>query len=209
MPQYQLINENINIIDNPNSQVTYQSQFLSEEVSDYLFNFFVNNLIWENDKAIIYGKEIITKRKIAWFANTNFNYNYSGINRIAQEWNQELIKLKQKLELETGYIFNSCLLNLYHDGTEGMGWHSDDQNHLKTNSPVAIISLGAERYFKLRNNNKSTDYKVILEKGSLLLMMGKTQQDYQHEIPKMLKIKDIRISLTWRSMKEEDSKKPN
>jgi alkylated DNA repair dioxygenase AlkB len=166
------------------------------------FDYFLSNLIWSHDEARIYGKTIITKRKIAWFADKDFDYNYSGISRIAQDWDPILLKIKAKLELETGCKFNSCLLNLYHNGAEGMAWHSDDQNHLDPEfTTVAIISLGAERFFKLRETvKKANQFKTTLEEGSLLLMLDQTQKYYQHEIPKMSAIKTIRISMTGRSM---------
>jgi alkylated DNA repair dioxygenase AlkB len=202
------------IIDSNNSKVTYQPEFLTNLEARSCFDYFLSNLVWSHDEARIYGKTIITKRKIAWFADKDFDYNYSGISRIAQDWDPLLLKIKAKLEQEAGCTFNSCLLNLYHSGTEGMAWHSDDQNHLDPESTtVAIISLGAERFFKLRETptknspaqgmsqgDKGT-FKLTLEKGSLLLMREQTQKHYQHEIPKMSAIKDIRISLTWRTMR--------
>jgi alkylated DNA repair dioxygenase AlkB len=201
------------LIDTNNSNVTYQPEFLAALESQEYFDYFLNNLIWSHDEARIYGKTIITKRKIAWFAEKDFDYNYSGISRIAQDWDPLLLKIKSKLEQETGCTFNSCLLNLYHDGKEGMAWHSDDQNHLDPESTtVAIISLGAERFFKLRETPTKNSpaqgmsqsdrgtFKLTLEQGSLLLMLGQTQKYYQHEIPKMAAIQDIRISLTWRTM---------
>jgi alkylated DNA repair dioxygenase AlkB len=194
--------QNTTIIDANNSLVTYQSEFLTPLEVESLFEYFLQNLNWQHDTAKIYGKTIITKRKIAWFADSNLNYNYSGTNRVANGiWNDRVLEIKNKLEKATGFTFNSCLLNLYHNGTEGMAWHSDDQNHLEPDSPVAIISLGAERFFKLRETvKKDNHHKVTLEKGSLLLMLGETQKHYQHEIPKMAAIKEPRISLTWRSM---------
>jgi alkylated DNA repair dioxygenase AlkB len=191
------------IIDANHSKVTYQPEFLTDLEAQSCFDYFLSNLIWSHDEARIYGKTIITKRKISWFADKDFDYNYSGISRIAQDWDPLLLKIKIKLEQEAGCTFNSCLLNLYHNGAEGMAWHSDDQNHLDPESTtVAIISLGAERFFKLRETNcRSNQYKVTLERGSLLLMRDQTQKYYQHEIPKMAAIKDIRISLTWRTMR--------
>jgi alkylated DNA repair dioxygenase AlkB len=201
------------IIDANHSKVTYQSEFLRDLEAQSYFDYFLDNLIWSHDEARIYGKTIITKRKIAWFADKDFDYNYSGISRIAQDWDPLLLKIKVKLEQEAGCTFNSCLLNLYHSGSEGMAWHSDDQNHLDPESTtVAIISLGAERFFKLRETptknspaqgvlqGASGTFKLTLEQGSLLLMLGQTQKYYQHEIPKMAAIKNIRISLTWRTM---------
>jgi alkylated DNA repair dioxygenase AlkB len=201
------------IIEANHSKVTYQSEFLTSEECKYYFDYFLNNLVWSHDEARIYGKTIITKRKIAWFADKDFDYDYSGISRIAQDWDPQLLEIKTRLELETGHTFNSCLLNLYHNGAEGMAWHSDDQSHLDPEfTTVAIISLGAERFFKLRETPKKSPpaqgvarsdggiHKVTLEKGSLLLMLDQTQKYWQHEIPKMAAIKEPRISLTWRTM---------
>jgi alkylated DNA repair dioxygenase AlkB len=181
---------------------TYQGEFLSAVESQMLYDYFLHHIQWAHDKAVIYGKRIVTKREIAWFADSGFDYNYSGASRIAQPWDKKVLEIKEKLEYHTGSTFNSCLLNLYHDGSEGMAWHSDDQNHLEPDSPVAIISLGAERFFKLRETkDRDNQHKITLEQGSLLIMAGQTQAHWQHEIPKMAAIKTPRISLTWRSMK--------
>jgi alkylated DNA repair dioxygenase AlkB len=193
---------NNHILNNDLGIITYQEQFINDV--DYYFNYFLNSIIWSHDEAVIYGKKIITKRKIAWFANQDFNYNYSGTSRLAQNWDPIVLEIKQELESQTGYQFNSCLLNLYHDGQEGMAFHSDDQNHLEPNSPVAIISFGAERFFKLRKtSDKITSIKQTLSQGSLLLMLTTTQKYWQHEIPKMAAIKSPRISMTFRSMKKK------
>jgi alkylated DNA repair dioxygenase AlkB len=195
------------LIEADDCRVFYQASFLPQDQTQELFEYLLGNVEWQHDRAIIYGKEIITKRKIAWFAGDGLDYNYSGVSRVGKPWDPRVLAVKEQLESELGVSFNSCLLNLYHSGAEGMGWHSDDQNHLEPSSTtVAIISLGAERFFKLRQNGKlggkNDQRKVLLEKGSLLVMQGKTQDYWQHEIPKMLAIKDIRISLTWRTMKK-------
>jgi alkylated DNA repair dioxygenase AlkB len=196
-----LITEPHIVIDTLPSKVSYQPSFLLSQEADSLYNYFLSHITWVHDEAVIYGKRIITKRKISWFADSGFDYNYSGASRIAQPWNPRVLELKTKLESYTGATFNSCLLNLYHDGQEGMAWHSDDQNHLEPESAVAIISLGAERFFKLRETKqRDNQRKVTLEQGSLLLMTGQTQAYWQHEIPKMAAVKTPRISLTWRSM---------
>jgi alkylated DNA repair dioxygenase AlkB len=195
--------QNTTIIQTDNSTVTYQPEFLTDQESKYLYEYFLNNLNWQHDTAKIYGKTIVTKRQIAWFADSNLKYNYSGTNRVADGiWDEKVLRIKEKLEKTTGFTFNSCLLNLYHNGSEGMAWHSNDQNHLDPEfTTVAIISIGAERFFKLRETIKrDNQYKVTLEQGSLLLMLNQTQKYWQHEIPKMAAIKVSRISLTWRTM---------
>ncbi|MGL4757842.1 MAG: alpha-ketoglutarate-dependent dioxygenase AlkB [Patescibacteria group bacterium] len=199
----QLIPQDEIIFQTANSLVKYESEFLTAKESEDLYEYLLNNLDWQNDKHQIYGKVIITKRKIVWFADSELNYNYSGTERVAAgNWDQRIYEIKQRLEKHTGFTFNSCLLNLYHDGNEGMSWHGDDQNHLNpAHTTVAIVSLGAERYFKLRENaNHANQHKVSMEQGSLLLMCGQTQKFWQHEIPKMAAIKTPRISLTWRTM---------
>ena len=196
-----LIPINQKLIQTENSTVTYQSEFLTPAESVDLFEYCLKKIEWKHDEAVIYGKKIITKRQIAWFADSSFDYNYSKTSRVANKWTGELMQIKNKLQEITNYSFNSCLLNLYYDGTEGMGWHSDDQNHLEPDSPVAIISLGEQRFFKLRETkNRENQRKLILQNGSLLLMLHQTQKYWQHEIPKMASIKDIRINLTWRNM---------
>jgi alkylated DNA repair dioxygenase AlkB len=194
--------DNLTVINNLGSFVTYQGDFLDHLESDRLYKYFLENMLWTTDKYMTEGKIMRTKRKIAWFADNNFNYNYSGSSRLPKEWDKELLLVKCNLEKTTKTTYNSCLLNLYHNGDEGMAFHSDDQNHLARGTAVAIVSLGAERFFKLRETkNHQKQHKILLEKGSLLVMTGQTQQYYQHEIPKMAVIKTPRISLTWRTMK--------
>ncbi len=205
-----LIPQNSTIFETDDSKSIYQSRFFSLDDSKFYFDYFLNQILWKFDTAKIYGKTIVTKRQIAWFADTGLNYNYSGANRVADGfWDQKVLEIKQKLELETCYKFNSCLLNFYPSGDQGMAFHSDDQNHLEPNSPVAIISFGAERFLKFRPNPKLElihhdsliPHKILLEVGSLVLMLGQTQKYWQHEIPKMASIKTGRISLTFRQMK--------
>ena len=196
----------LDLINDQFSKVIYQPELLDIVECHSLYDYFLNNLDWRHDTARIYGKTITTKRKIAWFADQDLDYNYSGTNRVADGvWDQKVLEVKNKLEKLLGFTFNSCLLNLYHNGNEGMAWHSDDQNHLDPNeTTVAIISLGAERFFKLRETkDKICKHKILLQQGSLLLMLNQTQQYWQHEIPKMAAIKEPRISLTFRTMKRK------
>src|SRR5690606_39193403 len=81
---------------------------------------------WRNDEAVIFGKRIITKRKVAWYGDKPYEYTYSNTTKHARYWTADLLELKKLIETETGERFNSCLLNLYHNGDEGMAWHSDE-----------------------------------------------------------------------------------
>ncbi len=155
---------------------------------------------WKNDEAVIFGKHIITARKVAWYGDAEYPYAYSGITRTALSWNADLIALKARVEEVSGCIFNSCLLNLYHNGNEGMGWHSDDEKALLKEAPIASVSLGAERKFNFKHRRTQALVSVMLESGSLLVMKGTTQTHWLHSLPKATRITEPRINLTFRTI---------
>jgi alkylated DNA repair dioxygenase AlkB len=158
---------------------------------------------WRHDEAVIYGRHIITARKVAWYGDTGYSYRYSGISKNALAWTRELLELKELVQNQTKSIFNSCLLNLYHDGNEGMSWHSDDEKELGPNTTVASLSLGAERKFALRHKRTGETFFLVLENGSLLVMKDTTQTHWQHSVPKSKKITTPRINLTFRTIVPE------
>ncbi|MEY4861289.1 MAG: hypothetical protein RL059_988, partial [Bacteroidota bacterium] len=155
---------------------------------------------WKNDQAFIYGKLIITKRKVAWYGDTDFEYTYSKTTKRALPWTTELLELKKIAEKLTGEKFNSCLLNLYHNGDEGMTWHSDAEKVLKKNGAIASLSLGAERKFSFKHKETKETLSLNLENGSLLLMKGSTQTYWLHRLPPTKLISTPRINLTFRSI---------
>ena len=155
---------------------------------------------WKNDEAIIYGKHVITARKVAWYGDSNYTYTYSGTTKTAVVWTKELSELKTLVEERTGASYNSCLLNLYSSGEEGMGWHSDDEKSLGRNTTIASVSFGAERKFAFRHKRTEQTLSLVLEDGSLLVMKGSTQTHWQHCVPKTKKIEMPRINLTFRTM---------
>ena len=124
--------------------VNYFGRVFSEEEANHFYNILLNTIAWKNDEAIIFGKKIVTKRKVAWYGESEFEYTYSKVTKKAHVWTPELLQLKQKIEAKSGETFNSCLLNLYHSGDEGMGWHSDAEKDLKKNGAIASVSFGAE-----------------------------------------------------------------
>ena len=147
----------------------------------------------------MFGKKITTTRKVAWVADQGLSYTYSGIKKNPQEWSAPLFGIKQKLESFCGHQFNSCLLNLYHHGDEGMGWHSDDEPELGRNPLIASVSFGEERVFKLRHRkDKGLRLDVPLPHGSLLVMGGAMQHYWQHSLSKSAKDLKPRINLTFR-----------
>jgi alkylated DNA repair dioxygenase AlkB len=181
--------------------VNYHGPILSPEQTQAYFETLLHTIPWKNDEAVIFGKRIITARKVAWYGDSAFSYTYSGTTKQALAWTEELALLKSRVEQITGTRFNSCLLNLYHDGNEGMAWHSDDEKSLASNSSIASISLGAEREFRFKHKRHEDKAAVLLESGSLLVMKGSTQTHWLHSIPKSKKIKTPRINLTFRTMR--------
>ena len=177
-------------------------QLKYQEKAQYYFNQLLNTIDWTNDKAILFGKLIITKRKVAWYGDKPFDYTYSKTTKSALPWTKELLEVKEIIENKTGETFNSCLLNLYHTGEEGMGWHSDGEKDLKKNGAIASLSLGAERKFTFKHKATQQTISVLLEKGSLLEMKGITQENWLHRLPPTKKVKIPRINLTFRTIED-------
>lgn len=182
--------------------VNYYGKLFNQEVADNYFSKLSQNIEWQNDKILIFGKHIVTKRKVAWYGDKQFKYTYSKIPKLALSWTKELLEIKSAIENKTGESFNSCLLNLYHNGEENMSWHSDDEKDLKKNSAIASLSLGAERKFTFKHKESKEKVAFVLEHGSLLLMKNETQSYWLHQLPKTKLIKSPRINLTFRTIIE-------
>ena len=178
----------------------YYGKILTFDEANAYFHSLSQNIPWKNDEVVVFGKHIVTKRKTAWYGDSNYQYIYSNTIKQALPWTRELVKLKQIVEKVSKTKFNSCLLNLYHDGNEGMGWHSDDEKSIEDNSSIASISLGTERKFSFRHKHSNKTISISLEHGSLLLMKQATQKYWLHSLPKSSKITLPRINLTFRIM---------
>ncbi len=180
--------------------VHYYGKIFNSADLTVIYDTLFSTITWKHDEAVIFGKHIITKRKVAWYADTNIEYKYSNTTKKAIPWTDYLTRLKTIVEKITHEKYNSCLLNLYHDGHEGMAWHSDDEKELSKDGCIASLSFGAERKFLLKHRNTKEKITVFLENGSLLVMKGCTQSHWLHSIPKSKKIQDGRINLTFRQM---------
>lgn len=197
------------LIEKPNNLlpkegvVKYYGILISLACADDYFNRLLTSIEWKNDEALIYGKRIVTKRKVAWYADQAFEYTYSNTTKRALPWTNKLLELKALVEKRTGENFNSCLLNLYHDGSEGMAWHSDDEKDLKKNGAIGSLSLGAERTFSFKHKTTKETVALVLEHGSLLVMQGATQTYWQHRLPPTKKVTSPRINLTFRTIDHE------
>ncbi|HKL91257.1 MAG TPA: alpha-ketoglutarate-dependent dioxygenase AlkB, partial [Allomuricauda sp.] len=154
----------------------------------------------EQDVVHMFGKRIETKRKVAWYGDQPFEYTYSNSTKKALLWTPELLAIKNLTEKFTEETYNSCLLNLYHSGEEGMGWHSDDEKELKPNGAIASLSFGAERKFAFKHKESKEKVGLTLDHGSLLVMKGTTQSNWLHRLPPTKLVKLPRINLTFRTV---------
>lgn len=177
----------------------YGKVLLPQQAAHYL-DVMLHRIAWRHDEAVIFGRHLVTKRKVAWYGDSSFSYAYSGKIREALPWTAELLELKTMVEGITGCRFNSCLLNLYHSGEEGMAWHSDDERTLEPEGAIASLSLGAERKFCFRHRDTRETLARLLEPGSLLVMRGATQTHWMHALPKAKKVREPRVNLTFRTM---------
>jgi alkylated DNA repair dioxygenase AlkB len=180
--------------------VHYYGKLMSAPEASAMAEALLNRIEWRNDEAVIYGKRIITKRKVAWYGDQPFSYTYSNTTKTALPWTSELQALKNLAEKHSGETYNSCLLNLYHDGSEGMAWHSDGEKDLRKNGAIASLSFGAERKFCFKHKQSGEKIDVFLEAGSLLVMKGETQTHWLHRLPPSTKIHQPRINLTFRTI---------
>ncbi len=183
--------------------VIYYGSVLSPEIAMQYYNALLNTIAWKHDEAVIFGKHIITKRKAAWYGDAAYSYTYSNTTKQALLWTPELLELKQLVSEKTSTAFNSCLLNLYHNGDEGMAWHSDNERELGKDTTIASLSLGAVRTFSFKHKTTKEKRSVLLENGSLLVMKGSTQTHWLHSLPKSKKVTQPRINLTFRTITEQ------
>ena len=180
--------------------VFYYGKLFNQQITNHYLEILLSTIEWRNDEAVIFGKKIITKRKVAWYGDKPFEYTYSNTTKYALPWTNELVDLKNIVEKETEETYNSCLLNLYHSGEEGMAWHSDGETDLKKDGAIASVSFGAERKFAFKHKTTREKVEMILEHGSLLVMKDTTQTFWLHRLPPTKLITQPRVNLTFRTI---------
>ncbi|UII35142.1 alpha-ketoglutarate-dependent dioxygenase AlkB [Fulvivirga ulvae] len=188
-------------VDNilPNDGVArYFGAVLDKPKADNYQKLLMETVEWKHDEVVVFGKKHVTKRMVAWYGDDNFSYTYSGTTRQATPWTKELLELRDMVEKLTATTYNSCLLNLYHHGEEGMGWHSDNEDTLEPGATIASLSLGAERKFAFKHRHTGETVSIMLENGSLLTMMNEVQEYWLHSLPKTKKVHEPRVNLTFR-----------
>ena len=181
-------------------EAIYFGPLCTANEADELFAALMEEIDWQHDRIKLYGREIVTKREVAWHGDAAFQYTYSHNTKTALPWTPTLQNIKQMVEAESGDSFNCCLLNLYHSGEEGMAWHADDEKELLPDGAIASVSLGAPRRFVFRHKADKEKAEILLAHGSLLLMRGTTQSHWEHSLPVMKRANGARINLTFRTI---------
>lgn len=185
-----------------NADVKFYPDFFSPEESESFFQDLSESIAWEQPVLKFYGKEVKTPRLVAWYGDVGIQYSYSGITHISQVWTENLLTIKQRIEEVAKVSFNSVLLNLYRDGNDSVGWHSDDEPELGRNPVIDSVSLGSTRTFQFKSKqNPDLKTSIDLTNGSLLIMGGPTQHYWSHAIPKSKTVTTPRINLTFRTIK--------
>jgi alkylated DNA repair dioxygenase AlkB len=194
-----MINNRPNILPQDGIALYYEKIVNDDEVKQ-LYDALLNDIHWENERVVMFGKEIITKRKVAFFSDPSISYRYASKTKIGLPWTSTLLIIKNVVESITKESYNACLLNLYHNGEESMGWHSDNEKEIITNSSIASLSLGANRKFSFKHKVSKETVSIELENGSLLEMKGSVQTHWWHALLKSKKVTAARINLTFRQM---------
>ena len=178
----------------------YHGIVFNEQEANGICKDLYESIPWKQDEVVMFGKKIITKRKVAWYADAGITYTYAGVQKAGLEWTSALNEIRQKVEAITEAKYNACLLNLYHEGEEGMGWHKDNEKEIVEGSSIASLSFGAIRKFAFKHATTNERLEIILANGSLLDMKGAIQQYWFHSLPKTKKVNQMRINLTFRLM---------
>ena len=196
------MDKNSSLIKADNLSVKYIENFFDFDQSQLYMKYLTNDIKWKREKIRMWGREIVTKKRIAWYADEGKSYTYSGSTFHPDQWNELLLEIKKQVEQYIKFQFNSVLLNEYPNGKVGMGWHSDDERELGTDPIIASLSFGANRdfIFKHKTDKSFENIKIHLKSGSLLLMLGSTQHHWKHSLPKRLKVREPRINLTFRKI---------
>jgi alkylated DNA repair dioxygenase AlkB len=179
------------LFDAHDQQLIYLPNFFSSE----LFNEFVSSIEWQQNRIRVFGKWHDEPRLTCWYG---LPYTYSGIAWPKREMTEPLQGICSRLQTLCNFPFNSVLANYYRDGKDSMGWHRDNEPEMDA-ALIASVSFGGARIFKMKNRNTNERIDVVLESGSVLLMVN-MQQDWLHSIPKSAVKNQPRINLTFRKI---------
>lgn len=185
----------------PNADLAHWRGWLPGQSAENLYNELLETIEWSQPSLQMGGRPVKIPRLQAWYGDPEAHYAYSGKAFQPVFWTATLMEMRNELEAHCGALFNSVLVNLYRDGNDGVGWHSDNERELGSRPTIASVSLGATRRFLLKPRQRTpgqTTLELQLAHGDLLVMSGPTQQHWLHSIPKTSRPVGARINLTFR-----------
>ncbi len=183
----------------PGAELTLWPRWLATEEADALLAKLMAEIDFEQHRLRLFGRSVDAPRLSCWIGDPHAVYGYSGTRFAPHPWTPALEWLRGRVEAACGARFDSVLANLYRDGNDAMGWHSDDEPELGAQPVIASISLGASRRFRLRSRDaQRRTLDMELPHGSLLRMAGDTQRNYRHALPRSRRVHDARLNLTFR-----------
>ena len=183
--------------DLPDMELMQYDGFVPKLEADNYYEKLLHYTPWREYQMPMYDKMVTAPRMIAWYGEPE------EVGESALPWTPELLKLRKKVEKETGLFFNAVLLNLYRNGSDSVAWHSDKEHRIGSNPNIASLTFGQSRPFRFRHKiDKSiSQVEIPLHHGTLLLMSGTTNSYWEHHIPKSAKEMLPRINLTFRQVK--------
>lgn len=185
----------------PKDLLEYRESFIDREEADQLKDHLLKTTPWEQRTQKMYDKMMLTPRLTAWYGDERKSSDNNAAD--ANPWNSELLSLKERIEKEFGYRFNGVLLNLYRDQNDSVAWHRDKESRYGKRPVIASISLGQTRNFDFRKkDHHQSKYSLPLPHGSLLIMKGDLQENWEHRIAKSALPMKERINLTFRLVTE-------
>jgi alkylated DNA repair dioxygenase AlkB len=153
---------------------------------------------WHRGMISLYGRQIPVPREEVLFGDEGLQYKYRGATIVGEAWPDFLLELRHRIETLTSSRFHFAVGNRYVNGKDSIGWHSDNFPQIGIRPPIASLSLGSTRRFRLRHieTRQTVDYN--LSSGSLLLMRPGCQQEWEHCVPKTARPVGERINWTFR-----------
>jgi alkylated DNA repair dioxygenase AlkB len=174
--------------------------FFDDAIAEACLSELATGLAWEQHELVMFGRRIPEPRFSCWYADDDRTYTYSGIRRTAHPFTNELSRIRTQCEEISSHTFNGVLANLYRNGADHMGWHSDNEPVNGPEPVIASVSLGSERRFDFKHRTTGEKVSTMLPHGSLLVMSGKSQSHWLHRIAKSTKVAEPRINLTFRHL---------
>ncbi len=175
-----------------------EANWLDKQRAAYWMKNIHTSVHWSQPYLLVYGRSYLSPRLIGFLGDQETFYKYSGMTHIGKGWPEWFLPLLSEVKTKVGVEFNACLFNLYRNGTDSMGWHSDNEKQIDCHKPIASLSLGITRDFMIKHKYLPIKNTLRLSNGDLLIMKPGSQQDWLHCLPKRKKQLGMRINLTFR-----------